>query len=59
MDTRLTIHSTLVVSYARTVVSVWTGLGRTALWKRWERYEERGIDAIYEIPALPQGAGDR
>ena len=30
------------------VVSYWTGLGRTALWRLWERYEERGVPAIYD-----------
>lgn len=33
---------------AHAVVRCWTGLGRTALWKLWGRYEARGVDAIYD-----------
>ena len=30
------------------VVSYWTGLGRSALWYLWRRYEERGVEAIVD-----------
>lgn len=30
------------------VVQTWTGLGRTALWKLWRRYQARGIDALVD-----------
>jgi hypothetical protein len=30
------------------VITAWTGLGRTALWKLWRRYEARGIDALVD-----------
>jgi hypothetical protein len=30
------------------VVRHWTGLGRTALWDLWGRYQARGVDAIYD-----------
>src|ERR1051325_4575083 len=29
-------------------IGVWTGLSRMGLWHLWRRYEERGVDAIYD-----------
>ena len=42
----------------------WTGLSRTALWYLWQRYKQRGVEAVYDAqrsgrpPVFsPSGAG--
>lgn len=29
-------------------IVLWLGIGRTSLWELWQRYLERGVEAIYD-----------
>ena len=45
----------------------WTGIRRTGLWRLWQRYQQRGVEAIFDAPrsgrpavfSLPAASHDR